>query len=60
MDVPLSAIEGRRVDYMSREVGEWKTIGSLEGLDYFGDGSLHILETPGVGASDSDVENPLD
>ena len=48
IDVPLSTVENRTVRYLSRDQDDWKRVGSLEGLDYFGDGSLFILDTPGV------------
>jgi len=48
MDVPLSVLESRIVRQLSRTEDKWVTVGSLKGIDYFGDGSLWVLDTPGV------------
>lgn len=48
MDVPLSTIEERRVRALSFTEDKWETIGSFQGIDWFGDGSFWILDTPGV------------
>ena len=48
MDVPLSVLESRTVRQLSRTEDKWVTVGSLKGIDYFGDGSLWVLDTPGV------------
>lgn len=48
LDVPVSVLEQRSVKALSRADDEWRVVGSLEGVDYFGDGSLWLLDTPGV------------
>ncbi|KAF8333138.1 beta-lactamase-like protein [Cantharellus anzutake] len=47
MDVPLKTLEERTVKYLSRERDKWKDVGTFRGHDYFGDGSLFILDAPG-------------
>jgi len=47
MDVPRQTLEERTVRYMSREKDKWQDIGTFKGHDYFGDGSLFILDAPG-------------
>ena len=48
LDVPLKALEDRRVRYLNRATEKWVDVGAFKGLDYFGDGSLYLLDTPGV------------
>ena len=51
LDVPESALENRSVQVLNRKDFTWRTVGCLDGLDYFGDGSFWLLDTPGVRAS---------
>ena len=48
MDVPLSVLESHPIRQLNRTEDKWVTVGSLQGMDYFGDGSLWLLDTPGV------------
>src|SRR5258708_6543931 len=48
LDVPPQVLLGRRIRYLEREKDEWKDVGTFKGHDYFGDGSLYILDAPGV------------
>ena len=48
LDVPLKALQDRRVRYLDRTTDKWVDVGAFKGLDYFGDGSLYLLDTPGV------------
>jgi len=41
-----SAIEGKRVECLSEE-DAWQKVGAFRGLDFFGDGSFYLLDTPG-------------
>jgi hypothetical protein len=36
------------VRVLSKETDEWVKVGAFEALDYFKDGSVHILSSPGV------------
>lgn len=48
LDIPLSELEKHNVRMLSRTEDRWSDIGGLNGFDYFGDGSLWLLDTPGV------------
>ncbi|KAF8314515.1 hypothetical protein DL93DRAFT_2080172 [Clavulina sp. PMI_390] len=48
IDVAPEVLEGRSFRELSREKDAWKDIGTFKGLDYFGDGSMWLLDTPGV------------
>ncbi len=48
MDVTKETLEERTVRYMSREKDKWQDVGTFKGHNYFGDGSLFILDAPGV------------
>lgn len=57
MDVPLSVLESHPIQQLNRTEDKWVTVGSLQGMDYFGDGSLWLLDTPGVSDAKS-LPNP--
>lgn len=42
-------LKGRKVEHSSE--ANWKTYGNLRVVDFFGDGSLILLDTPGVSFS---------
>jgi hypothetical protein len=44
--VDLEDVKDRQVKHLSD--AQWGTYGNLRGVDYFGDGSLILLDTPGV------------
>ena len=48
MDVPKETLKERKVRYMNRKKDRWRDVGTFKGHDYFGDGSLFILDAPGV------------
>jgi glyoxylase-like metal-dependent hydrolase (beta-lactamase superfamily II) len=48
LDVPLKALQDRSVRYLDRATDKWVDVGAFKGLDYFGDGSLYLLDAPGV------------
>lgn len=48
MDFPLKTLEEREVRYMNRDTDTWVDVGAYKGHDYCGDGSLYILDAPGV------------
>lgn len=48
MDVPIEAIQSRKVRQLSRSADQWEQVGTFRGFDYFGDGSFWILDVPGV------------
>jgi glyoxylase-like metal-dependent hydrolase (beta-lactamase superfamily II) len=48
LDVPDDTLEGREVRLLNRDTDQWHDVGCLKGYDFFGDGSLWLLDTPGV------------
>lgn len=44
--VPSESMRDRKISTLSGEQA-WQTVGSLRGIDYFEDGSLYLLDTPG-------------
>lgn len=48
LDVPDHVVKMRSVRTLMHRGDIWETVGCFKGVDYFGDGSLWILDTPGV------------
>lgn len=48
LDVPPEVATARTIRELSRESDKWEDVGTFRGLDYFGDGSLWLLDVPGV------------
>lgn len=48
LDVPSYVVKERSLRTLTHHGDLWKTVGCFKGVDYFGDGSLWILDTPGV------------
>lgn len=46
--VDLKDVENRNVKHLSDGDVKWSQYGNLRGNDFFGDGSLILLDTPGV------------
>lgn len=48
MQISEDASKSRKIVNLSdHRASDWVTVGSLRGLDYFGDGSFYVLDTPG-------------
>lgn len=47
--IDVKDVENRKVNHLSD--AHWETYGNLKGYDFFGDGSLILLDTPGVSLS---------
>ena len=48
LDVPLSTLEEREVRYLTRDEAGWMDVGCFKGYDLWHDGSLFIMDAPGV------------
>lgn len=59
LDVPSYVVKERSVRTLTHHGDLWKTVGCFKGVDYFGDGSLWILDTPGVRRITVHLSNPL-
>lgn len=59
LDVPDHVVKMRSVRTLMHRGDNWDTVGCFEGVDYFGDGSLWILDTPGVRRSSARHYVPL-
>ncbi|KAF8333137.1 beta-lactamase-like protein [Cantharellus anzutake] len=55
LDLPLQVLQSRNIRHLERNKDEWKEIGAFKGHDYFGDGSLFILDAPGHCAGHQNV-----
>jgi hypothetical protein len=48
------ALMNRKIEHLSN--AQWQTYGSFSGIDYFEDGSLLLLDTPGVSIANYNCE----
>lgn len=59
LDVDQQLLEGRLVLTLNRDDFPWQNIGSFEGVNFFKDGSMFLLNSPGVSRLDRLVRHML-
>lgn len=47
LHVEDDALEGREIRYLSRDRDAWQDVGAFKGHDFYGDGSMWLLDAPG-------------